>query len=132
MNEFGTHKGVEYEVSSTSRKLKQIYFNNTNNNEHLSVGMCDVTDEKIKHYIDARVLYTQTIKKLLSYFDDKKSVVFRTPNICDTNGEASQMSKYLSQRIKASPLKYIVIGDYKITIYSPMTCSQRKYKAEKQ
>ena len=33
MNEFGTYKGVEYEVSDSRAALKKIYFNNTNIDE---------------------------------------------------------------------------------------------------
>ena len=130
MNEFGTYKGVEYEVSDSRAALKKIYFNNTNTNETFTRSIKDVTEERIKKYINDRILFTHMEKLLLKHFDNKSTCVFRTSNIF-SGGEAITYSREIGSRITKSKISCCMIGGYKISVYSTNISRRKKYKAEK-
>lgn len=129
MNEFGVHNGVEYEVSDTRAELKKIYFNNTNTGETFTRLLRNVTEERIKEYIDNRILFTYMEETLIKYFDNKSTVVFRSSSIFD-RGEAITCSREINARIKKSNTEYCDIGSYRISIYNSNKSRQKKYKAE--
>ena len=130
MNEFGTHKGVEYEVSDSRAALKKIHFNNTDNGETFTRLIKDVTEERIKEYIDNRIIFTYMKEALIKHFDNKDTVVFRMANIFE-NGEAITCSREINARIKKSSTKYTDIGNYRVSVYSSEKSRRKKYKAEK-
>ena len=130
MNEFGTYKGVEYEVSDSRAVLKTVYFNNTNTNETFTRMITDVTEERIQNYIDNKILFTHMEETLVKYFDNKDTIVFRMSNIFE-NFKMVTYSREISYRIKKSSTKYTDVGNYRMSECSLEKSKCKKYKAEK-
>lgn len=130
MNEFGTYKGVEYEVSDSRAALKKIYFNNTSTDEIFTRLVKDATEKRIKEYIDNRIIFTYMEEALIKHFDSNDTVVFRMANIFE-NGEVIICSREINARIKKSSTECTSIGSYNVSVYSSEKSRRKKYKAEK-